>query len=323
MGNPLVSIIVPVFNAAKSLSSCINSILSQSFSKFELILVNDGSTDSSEEICKKFQIHDNRIKYFSISNHGAGYARNIGIDNAHGDYIWFIDADDTIDENFLNNLEFPALPDIIFFGFYQVKDISVIKCEIEKTGYYNINISDILNYLFISKEHFFGFTWNKIFKKDIINRNKIRFRDNLITKEDEVFTLEYCQYIDSVGILKETPYYYKIEATSVSHSNKYGRNMWQLAEYLYKKINWGIFSKELNISFIKAIETYYNRALFENINNPQLDRIIYSYFKFFNLEEKNLKLTGKRTLFLKLPDNKLKVLLFKSYLKFLLKRTSD
>lgn len=91
---PICSIIVPVYNAERYLNTCINSVLAQSFQDFELILVNDGSTDSSESICDEYAAKDNRIRVFHIANSGVSTARNIGLDNAKGKYIAFLDADD-------------------------------------------------------------------------------------------------------------------------------------------------------------------------------------------------------------------------------------
>ena len=99
-----ISVIVPIYNVEKWLSKCINSILAQNFKDFELILINDGSTDNSEKICYKFLDHDNRVKYFYKKNGGLSSARNLGIKKATGKYIVFIDSDDYVDKNYLQYL---------------------------------------------------------------------------------------------------------------------------------------------------------------------------------------------------------------------------
>ena len=101
MSNPVISIIVPVYNVEKYLDNCLKSILNQSFKDFEVILVNDGSKDKSGEICNIYSQKDSRIKVFNMENSGAGKARNKGLDLAQGKYIFFVDADDWLENNAL------------------------------------------------------------------------------------------------------------------------------------------------------------------------------------------------------------------------------
>ena len=100
--NHLISVIVPVYNAEKYISKCIDSILSQTFKDFELILINDGSTDNSDLICDKYASIDNRVKVFHKKNGGAGSARNLGIQKASGDWVMFVDSDDWIEPECLD-----------------------------------------------------------------------------------------------------------------------------------------------------------------------------------------------------------------------------
>ena len=100
----LISIVIPIYNAVKYLEECLNSIKNQTYKNFEVIMVNDGSKDDSETICKRFSEDDTRFRYFKKENGGVSSARNLGLDNVEGDYITFIDADDWIDENHLELL---------------------------------------------------------------------------------------------------------------------------------------------------------------------------------------------------------------------------
>ncbi len=104
MNKPLISIIVPVFNSEKYISRCINSILEQTYGNFELIIINDGSKDKSLKICEEYQKKDRRIKVFNQENKGQAFARNVGLDNAKGEYISFIDSDDYVHSRFLEYL---------------------------------------------------------------------------------------------------------------------------------------------------------------------------------------------------------------------------
>ena len=100
----LISIVIPIYNAEKYLEECLNSIKSQTYKNFEVIMVNDGSKDDSETICMNFLRSDSRFRYLKKANGGVSSARNLGLDNVKGDYITFIDADDWIDENHLELL---------------------------------------------------------------------------------------------------------------------------------------------------------------------------------------------------------------------------
>ena len=104
MEENLISIIIPVYNAEKYLDYCITSILKQTYRTFELILINDGSTDKSEEICLRYQQKDNRICLISKTNEGVSSARNAGLCNSTGEYITFVDADDYLEHNYLEVL---------------------------------------------------------------------------------------------------------------------------------------------------------------------------------------------------------------------------
>lgn len=219
MINPKVSIIIPIFNAEAFLNKCIESIFSQSYHNIELILVNDGSSDRSIDICKDYADKDSRIVVKDIPNGGASHARNIGLDCVSGDFIWFVDADDWVDANALEGLIPEMKDDILFFGFKRIFSDRTEVCQISQRS--NFHISDIdewLSSLFKSKDAYFGFTWNKLFRKDIIINHNIRFNETLIIKEDEVFTLEYCKHIKNISISSKTPYNYRILGDSVSHS---------------------------------------------------------------------------------------------------------
>lgn len=200
---PKVSIIVPVYNTEKYLHRCINSILVQSFSNFELLLIDDGSTDSSGDICDKYTQKDFRIRSFHKENGGVSSARNLGIDNARGEWITFIDSDDEVTlkwlEEFCNNIN----------SSEKVLYVQSAHCLSDRTdnllhknlcGYVDKDV-----YLF---EDGFGYVWNKLFKTEIIIKNHIRFDEKLKCYEDEIFVLEYCRHIDSIMMLSVAEYFY-------------------------------------------------------------------------------------------------------------------
>ena len=295
---PKLSVIVPVYNAESYIKQCVTSIMTQSYKDFELILVDDGSTDSSPIICDEFATQYDNIRIIHIDNGGASKARNVGIAEAIGEFVWFIDADDWIEKDFLISLNWDAMPDILFFGFIKQSNTEKVINRIrpEFKDYVNKKeIGHILNELFISKELYFGFTWNKIFSKKIIDTNNLHFRENLIIKEDEVFTLEFCRYISSLGIASETPYNYRFLENSLSHSVRGNKNMFQLASFLDKEIEWTAYPEELSSSFKLSILNYYFAALREQKDSGSLNNgMIDSYLAYYRRNKEIIKKSKKR-----------------------------
>ena len=176
MNNPKVSIIIPVYNAACYLSQCIKSIINQSYLNIELILVNDGSTDESNEICSYYATKDCRIIAIDIPNGGASHARNVGLERSSGELIWFIDSDDWVDVKALESLVAEMTDDILFFGFNKIHKDYHVTCQISHKQWREItDIDECLAKLFSSKNAYLGFTCNKLFKDDIIKNKNLMY----------------------------------------------------------------------------------------------------------------------------------------------------
>lgn len=207
---PKLSVIVPIYNVEKYIERCINSILNQTFKDFELILINDGSTDKSGEICEKYRHLDKRIIVINKKNNGVSSARNSGMELAKGEYIQFIDSDDWIEDNLfdiiIKKLENDN-SDILFFGFkYDDENGNLIK----EKKYCNRTITKELNLYAIKlyQKDLFGYTWCKIFKTSIIKENNIKFNAKLSFCEDEEFTCKYYKYVNKVSIINISYYHY-------------------------------------------------------------------------------------------------------------------
>ena len=215
MDNIKVSVIVPVYNSEQYLSECVNSIIRQTYSNFELILIDDGSTDSSPQICDKYVLQDNRIRVIHNVNSGVANARNSGIKVATGDYIAFIDADDYWDNDFLfqmiSSLE---KNDMAICNLKKFKDTKIAISDPE----YKCNFSQwcwpLINGYSIA-------CWKCIFNRDIVLNNNILFTEGRKTGEDQEFTLKYMLHINSVGYVSEAVYYYRLNDTSVMHQQDY------------------------------------------------------------------------------------------------------
>lgn len=167
-----ISIIVPVYNTEKYLSACLDSILTQSFTDFELLLVDDGSTDKSGEICDEYAQKDSRIRVFHKENGGVSSARNLGIEEAVGDYLHFVDADDIVLSGayeYLNTVIWEySRPDIICFKS-QRDSVGLSKWGKEKERFYQDMHQGA------REESFLSTVWCKVFRREFVLKSKVRF----------------------------------------------------------------------------------------------------------------------------------------------------
>lgn len=226
-----VSIIIPIYNAEKYLRPCLESINQQTYRDFEVILVDDGSRDSSKKICEEFCKKDpEHYKYYWKKNAGVSSARNFGISKSEGEWIMFIDADDMISEcaieQLLNTLDVEK-DDMVVCGY--TRNTSMFKVSSKITRYSSVSLIRLLlnspNYknLYSDLGELFDdiilmSVWAKLYKKAIIDSNGVKFKTNLQVCEDVVFNYEYFSYIKNVIFTHSVLYYYRI--TEGSASNK-------------------------------------------------------------------------------------------------------
>ena len=211
-----ISVIVPVYKVEKYIGECINSILAQTFKDFELILVDDGSPDKSGEICDSYAKKDNRIKVFHKMNGGVSSARNFGIDKAVGEWLCFIDSDDTILPTYLEDFELDKVKsDIYMQGYVKVKESRII----ETHDFTKCKESDFANILAYSEDNnIINSPCFKLYKSSIVNTNKVRFDIRTSYGEDHLFSLDYCIYISSAHFTLSHGYNYRISVgESLSH----------------------------------------------------------------------------------------------------------
>lgn len=199
---PLFTIIVPVYNAAAYIEQCIQSIVNQSFSNFELLLVDDGSTDASYALCKKWKEKDTRIDIFHQDNRGASAARNVGINNARGRYIQFVDADDTLESDCLQTLadliQQNGEPDFVEFKlhYWGPRGINNIQGTNLKDGFYDRAYIEkvflpVMLQIYRDDTLYYGvFNVLRVIKKELIDINAIRFNESIRRWEDWLFALE-------------------------------------------------------------------------------------------------------------------------------------
>jgi len=216
-----VSIVVPVYKAELYVSKCIESILSQTFADFELILVEDGSPDRSGEICDGYALKDTRIKVIHGKNEGASAARNKGISAATGKYIMFCDSDDVVAPLWIEHL--------LIFAEEQRVVMAVSSFCIEKEGLgaeKTLSLpsrehTSVCSYFSLFEDGVAGFLWNTIYVRDIVVNNDITFRTKQKEgdfNEDLLFNLEYVKHVDSIVYTGYADYCYCIHEGSLSTS---------------------------------------------------------------------------------------------------------
>ena len=215
MKDILISIILPIYNSEKTLNRAIDSILKQDYQNYELILVNDGSTDKSGRICSEYKNKYSIVKYFEIKNEGVSNARNVGLKHSKGEYIMFIDSDDEYCEDTLSQVYQyiqDNKTDWIIFGYDRIHVNNKIKVM-------NTNIT-YLEYgkqknIFIEKmqqNYLFNQIWNKVYKSKIIKEKQILFEREVSSGEDYRFNLKYIDAIDNAIYLNKVLYkYYSTE----------------------------------------------------------------------------------------------------------------
>ena len=258
--SPTISIIIPVCNSEKWIGRCIKSIFSQLTNDWELVIVNDGSVDDSESICKSMISGRPNCQLISVKRGGVSKARNVGIDNASGTYILFVDSDDFLSSNHLQNY-IDAIPsDIIYQGYRLFDSETGITIEEKRKGPLSARDKEqtieILRDLF-EYENFFGPTWNKLFRRDIIERYHLRFNESINFREDEIFTFQYCAYIKTIKVLPTTTYNYRETPNSLMRRHIE-------SEYLLKILNnsrESAMQLPLSENFRILIEEYYTDGI--------------------------------------------------------------
>ena len=213
-----ISIIVPVYNTEKYITRCINSILEQTFENWELLLIDDGSRDSSGKICDIFQKKDSRIKVIHKKNEGVSIARNLGITLSKGNYITFVDSDDWIDKDYLE-LMYIAIKkmnvDILVTGcVYEKENKRENPFKIGKPEVFSKNKAQIE---FLKQDKFIWSIYDKLYNKNLFN--KYRFNVNLKIAEDMMLFWQLINSVEKIGYFPLYKYHYDISASSTMTSS--------------------------------------------------------------------------------------------------------
>lgn len=211
MKEPLVSIIIPIYNSEKSIERCLCSIRKQTYKKIEVLMINDGSHDHTLSILQKYEKLDDRFRLINKVNTGVSDSRNRGIAEARGDYLQFVDGDDWIVKDATEIFVKMAVEqncDMVISDYYRVIGKKIYsKGHISKEGL--ISREEFAQYMMEAPANFYyGVMWNKFFKADIIKKQNLACSTDLNWCEDYQFNLEYLLYVRNVYVTKTPLYYY-------------------------------------------------------------------------------------------------------------------
>ena len=207
--NPKISIIVPVYNTEQYLSRCVDSILNQSFSDFDLQLIDDGSRDSSGAICDEYTAKDSRVRVFHKENGGVSSARNLGLKEAKGEWVCFVDSDDELLAGGLQTMVdgISDEVDMVMAGYYELEGEMLQKDTTSFGGNGIIDRNKALLMMYPSLDlPYMGYSWGKLFKRNLVLEN-LSFDEHVRIKEDTLFVVEYLCSIQKLVYYTSTPVY--------------------------------------------------------------------------------------------------------------------
>ncbi len=274
-----ISVITPVYNAEKDINKCIESILNQSFKDFELILINDGSTDNSGEICDEYTEKDERVKVFHQENKGPSAARNKGIDEMQGDFVTFIDADDYVEPFYLDSFISHGIDiknSIVLQGYKWENDKGEVQeytCQQRK--YTESEYSELFYSTNFIQRH--PFACIKLFPTHIIKNNSIYFDEDIRFGEDFIFVLKCLKHTKSILWIDKAGYHYQYNDNSLTrtiynYESEIKRS--NTARDLLAEIAQKFSFDEKTITFHKTyIKQYFYRAVYSlYLNYPRKKR---------------------------------------------------
>lgn len=307
--NELISVIVPVYNVEQYLNQCVESLVKQVYKNIEIILVDDGSTDNSGVLCDKWVANENRIRVIHTENHGLSAARNVGIKNAKGTYISFVDSDDWVEIDFLETLvQNIQIYDADISSCGMKKDYGNTKFDFNKDKESVCISQKQMFHEILCNEYVYGYVCNKLFRKELVDGNL--FDENLFSQEDMDFTMRYLQKCKKCAYTESEYYHYRQRGGSMTGEIGYNPRKLSIAEvyeralliyatycpedmYIvernYLKININIIgrmkiskyqNKEIRKRLLSNINQYYKKVLKDKRNSPQIKVNIFMSFHF-------------------------------------------
>lgn len=278
-----LSIVVPAYNCEKYIKRCLDSLLKQEKLNYEIIIVNDGSTDNTLKICKEYELRYNNIKVLDKANEGQGIARNLGIKNSLGRYITFVDSDDFVNKNSYTIAVSKLKEKNADFFIGQLKKVSKYKLEevdlkTEKINYYNKNDKKVLVNSLLSGNNIkkncrvSSSSCDKIYSKEILDRFNISFlSERIYLSEDIIFNIIYIDRCNSYIISDLLIYNYVTNPDSFCHTyqNNYLEKMYRMIE-IFEKYKFSFSEKEFKILVAEKIYGYIKSYMFQEVEHKNL-----------------------------------------------------
>lgn len=269
--NSKISVIVPVYNREKYIEKCIESLEGQTYKNIEIIMINDGSTDNSKSVCDKISKKYQNIKVIHTKNRGVSEARNKGLNMSTGEYILFVDPDDTIDKNmceymhkgYIENTD--SLP---ICGINLVDENNIVNKKLDfdeissdEKFYLNKN-----RFMELFKIDLLNSPCNKLFRKDIIDLNNIKFEKGLSLGEDMFFMMSYIKYINEFSVINKCLYNY-LRCGNETLSVKSYKNMYEIQSGIFNKLVENMEEMTVSNEDVKEIQIVYYMIVWRSIRN--------------------------------------------------------
>lgn len=316
MNNNLVSIIVPIYNVEKYLKKCIDSLLKQSYSNIEILLIDDGSTDNSGKISDEYLSYDN-VRVYHKANGGLSDARNYGIEHSKGDFLVFVDSDDYVSEDYilkmLNNIQENDV-DIVACSYYDVSEEGKILKKVQVTDRI-LNEKDFWDDMYITGDAtpVYSVAWNKLYKKRIFEN--LRYRKEILNEDDDI--IYDVMHNKKMFIISNPLYYYRQRQGSIMDQMRKTRNAFNISfnigriELDYRKLE--NFKRNKQFEYIPYVLLEIAIIITNGLaaaNSNEDRRLCYNQLNELKIQEKQVKKMGvkipsklylKLYLYLKLP----------------------
>ena len=302
----MISVIVPIYNAEQYLHRCIDSILAQSYTDFELLLIDDGSKDDSGAICDAYAAKDSRVRVFHKENGGVSSARNLGLDHAQGEYVTFCDADDYVAPDWLAAYRKAMAEnvDLAIQGYYSIEGENTIEKSLQPNQGTGVEVKRQLITSLFSQEVYY-YLWVKLFRRDLIETHHIRFDEQSILGEDTQFISKYLEFAVSFKCIDSLGYYYILP----SQKKIYGPNGNYTSWPILSSMN-AIFDGDIpNIIYQKYYGLFKNYTVMQLVEGHSLSSYHISlYGRMVKALDKTHSLKDCRLNFLIIQSNRLGLL---------------
>lgn len=294
MNEELVSVIIPAYNVDEYLKECVQSLLCQTYTNYEVIIIDDGSKDNTYAIGKHFVSENEKVKLFRQENKGVSIARNVGMQKAKGDFYIFADADDVVAPQYIETLvACVKKAELGVVGFTSKREN--FATDIKRNVSYDSASNMTENIL--CGTNYDGYLWNKIFQRKIIENNELQFRENIVVWEDLLFVLEYLKKCNQILISNDKLYYYRHrEGSAVNNTriDKYRSKYEVMAEIKKQDFSCTKYgNKRIGLLYYETMFSYLNQIFVRKIKLNEVGEILSKVDVVELLKQRNIKLLLK------------------------------